>query len=85
MKKTYRTFNGENRDCFIKIGEEIIKARFTPTYTTDNDFVQEAIEESYLFKAGVLQIVEQLQWQPINRDENGVASIESVNAKNHDR
>lgn len=80
MKKTYKTFNGENRNCFFKVGKALVEARFTPTYTTDNEFVQKAIEESYSFKAGELQFVEQLQWLPIDRDENGFASIESVNA-----
>ena len=57
MKKTYKTFNGENRNCFFKVGKALVEARFTPTYTTDNEFVQNAIEDSYSFKAGELQLV----------------------------
>lgn len=56
MKKTYKTFNGENRNCFFKVGKALVEARFTPTYTTDNEFVQNAIEDSYSFKAGELQL-----------------------------
>ena len=57
MKKTYKTFNGENRNCFFKVGKALVEARFTPTYITDNEFMQNAIEDSYSFKAGELQLV----------------------------
>ena len=78
MKKTYKTFNGENRNCFFKVGKALVEARFTPTYITDNEFVQKAIEESFSFKAGELQLVERLQWIKIDRDKNGFATEECL-------
>ena len=79
MKKTYKTFNGENRNCFFKVGKALVKVRFTPTYTTDNEFVQKAIEDSFSFKAGELQLATTvLQWLPIDRDENGFATEECL-------
>ena len=55
MKKTYKIFNGENRNCFFKVGKALVKVRFTPTYTTDNEFVQKAIEDTHAFKVGEIQ------------------------------
>lgn len=79
MKKTYKTFNGENRTSFVKIGEVLVDARFTPTYTTDNEFVQKAIEDSFAFKAGEIQLVTSfMQWIKIDRDENGFATEECL-------
>lgn len=57
MKKTYKTFNGENRNSFFRVGKTLIKARFTPTYTTDNGIMQKAIEDTYAFKVGEIQLV----------------------------
>ena len=57
MTKTYKIFNGENRYCFFRVGKTLIEARFTPTYTTDNGIMQKAIEESYSFKVGEIQLV----------------------------
>lgn len=57
MTKTYKIFNGENRNGFFRVGKTLIEARFTPTYTTDNGIMQKAIEESYSFKVGEIQLV----------------------------
>ena len=56
MKKTYKTFNGEYRNCYFKVGKALVEVRFTPTYTTDNEFVQNAIEDSFSFKVGELKL-----------------------------
>lgn len=79
MKKTYKTFNEKNRNCFFKVGEALVEVRFTPTYTTDNEFVQRAIEDSFSFKAGELQLVTpSMTWIKIDRDENGFATEECL-------
>lgn len=56
MKKTYKTFNGENRNSFFRVGKALVEVRFTPTYTTDNGIMQKAIEDSYSFKVGEIQL-----------------------------
>lgn len=79
MKKTYKTFNGENRNCFFKVNKALVEARFSPTYTTDNGFVQKAIEESFSFKAGELQLVTpSMSWIKIDRDKDGIATEEHL-------
>lgn len=57
MKKTYKIFNGENRNCFFRVGKALIEARFTPTYTTDSGIIQKAIEDTHAFKVGEIQLV----------------------------
>ena len=57
MKKTYKTT--PNSNSYFRIGKALIRIEFDDKgeYTTDNEFVQKAIEESYSFKAGELQLV----------------------------
>lgn len=57
MTKTYKIFNGENRNCFFRVGKTLIEARFTPTYTTDSGIMQKAIEDTHAFKVGEIQLV----------------------------
>lgn len=79
MKKTYKTFNGENRNGFVKSREVLVDIRFTPTYTTDNEFVQKAIEDTYAFKVGEIQLVTpSMEYIKIDRDENGFATEECL-------
>lgn len=59
MKKTYKTNNGENRNCFFRVGKALIKVRFTPTYTTDEEIRQKAIEDTHAFKVGEIMT---MQW-----------------------
>jgi hypothetical protein len=75
MKKTYKTFNGENRNCLFKVGKELVTAAFTPTFSTDDISLQRAIEDSQSFNVGKLQLVTPpMQWIKIDRDENGFAT-----------
>lgn len=79
MKKTYKTFNGENRNCFIEVCKAFVGVRFTPTYTTDNELVQKAIEDTHAFKVGEIQLVTPpMTWIKIDRDENGFATEECL-------
>lgn len=79
MKKTYKTFNGENRNCLFKVGKELVTAAFTPTFSTDDISLQRAIEDSQSFNVGKLQLVTPpMQWIKIDRDENGFATEEHL-------
>lgn len=79
MKKTYKTFYGENRNCLFKVGEELVTAAFTPTFSTDDISLQRAIEDSQSFNVGKLQLVTPpMQWIKIDRDENGFATEECL-------
>ena len=61
------------------MGKALVEARFTPTYTTDNEFVQNAIEDSYSFKAGELQLATpSMTWIKIDRDKDGIATEEHL-------
>ena len=56
MKKTY--INKPNSSHYFRIGKALVRIDFDDSgeYTTDNPLWQKAIENSYLFKVGELQI-----------------------------
>lgn len=60
MKKSYRSNKDE---CYFRIGKALIKIEFNKfkngIYTTENELFQRAIENSELFKCGVVTLIEE--------------------------
>ena len=57
MKKTYTTGRKENSDHLFRIGKALLRIEFKMgEYTTDNPLFQQAVENSELFKSGIVKL-----------------------------